>query len=133
MPAERPASAEPPSDVLAVIRGVLLSDAEAENMCATIESADDDDLWVQVTIDAFNAAYPFPGEPPATLSAQGCPPPTWATLVGWEAGVYATFTHEDATAEELGRFLMDYFAAVLGEENPSFDTVIEDLGIEDFG
>ncbi|MEM9702267.1 MAG: hypothetical protein AAF907_07475 [Planctomycetota bacterium] len=121
---------EPPEFVLAAIRGALLS-GEEEYHCATLTVETNEEHWVQITHDAFNASYPFSEEPLTLMPDRGCPPPDWASLGDWQPKTYATFEHEGRTAEELGRFAMTYLVHMLGETSPTLDVTVQDLEEED--
>jgi hypothetical protein len=75
----------------------------------TLESDEDDDVWVQVSDGLINAAWPFEHEPEPLFPALGA-----SSQVAFEAGVYATFAMPEAPTGLLARWIAHYFVEILG-------------------
>lgn len=108
-----------------LVREVLEGAEEGGNFCATYALEDAEDVWIQVTTDAINMAYPFADDPMARVVAAGVEGHERLTLSSWEPDVFATFDHDARASSRKTAALVDQlFLHVLqvpvvdGDEHP---------------
>ena len=98
--------------------------------CATFEVVGRDELWLQFTGNAVNAAYPHGDDPKRNaavkpLLEEPSPKPT-----GWEADTFATFEFDGPNVDVIARWIDRYFVLVLGCRAEFYDVKVDvgDLG-----
>lgn len=96
----------------------------SEGFVLTFESDADDDIWLQVSDDLINAAWPFQHEPELLFPAVCA-----SRLVAFEAEVYATFAMPDTGRSLQARWIAHYFVEILGCD-PS---IVLTASVEDHG
>ena len=84
------------------------------NRVVLLELPADTSKWIQLTWDAFNAAFPLDESPLECLARLGVSVPPGFSLVGCEAGTYVTFEHGSPPAPLITDFTRSYSNAVLG-------------------
>jgi len=82
--------------------------ARGKSWCATFEISNDPSRWVQFTIDAINAGYPYAEEPNDRLRALGV-----LAVLAWEPNKYASVTISSDDAGAIAAWIDRYFADVL--------------------
>ena len=98
------------------LRRAVDGGAREDDFTVTLESRQDPDLWIQLTRDMINMAYPLDTEPAAELARRGFTFPRQVELASWEAGKFATFHHAAEPAGDLVAFVERYSREVLGVE-----------------
>jgi hypothetical protein len=81
--------------------------------CVALESRRDEAVWVEITWDVINAAYPYEVEPAELLRAQDIEMPSGVSLEQWKPNVYASFEHAALPTEPVAEFVEAYFERVL--------------------
>jgi hypothetical protein len=98
-----------------LIREVYDASLEGRWLCAEMAHEKNESVWVQVTAEYINMAYPFTDDPTDRLEATAVEGRETLTLDHWEAGVYATFTYEGSASSHDVAVLVDrLFVGVLG-------------------
>ena len=75
----------------------------------------DEGVWIQVTSDQINLAYPFEDDPGERLIAREVSGHALLALSTWEPGVFATFDYEPhASSLEIAALVDQLLIRVLG-------------------
>ncbi len=101
----------------------------AENLCASFTVPDYPTVWMQIQLGTINASYPPAEEPMAFLERVGIPVLPQLALDSWEAGLFATFTHDPCSLYEAARFVDRLLVALhnLHPEDYEIDVAFERL------
>jgi hypothetical protein len=86
-------SADQVAEVHPAIREVFEAAAGGEEWCAKFEVSTDPTLWIQVTSDSLNMAYPYEELPNVLLLQSGITQSDHFTLLDWSPHSYATFSY----------------------------------------
>lgn len=92
-------------------------------LCATLTARNGAgaEVWIQVMAGTVNMDYPFPDEPVARLQRVNAFGPLKPSLIGWEAGTYATWDTAGIATRDVA-FLVDrLFAKVLACDDATYE------------
>lgn len=93
-----------------VIR-TFIDEAQSSDMdlCLTLADREIATAWVQLTVDSLNVSFPVTEEPLGYFKSVGVTLPAGSQSLGFEAGTYATFSHDGGDVQGLTRFVRQYF------------------------
>ena len=79
----------------------------------TLESIDSEAIWIQLSWDKINAAYPFPGDPSQILSDLSLKLPPYVEVSEWSPQEFVTLEHSAEPIEDLVHFVEEYLRKAL--------------------
>ena len=94
----------------------------ANDLCVTLQAADNDKAWVQVVSNTINFGYTRSEDPLAFLTKQGVEALPETKVMCWEKGLVATLSHASLDSDVVAVFVDGIFTSVFGCGD---DTVIE--------
>ena len=107
-------SATQVAEVHPAIREVFDAAVGGEEWCATFEVSTDPALWIQVTSDSLNMAYPYEEPPNVLLLQAGINQSNRFTLLDWSPRSFATFGYsEKPSTSELAQLVDSLFVLTL--------------------
>lgn len=117
-------------DQIAVIRPSIceLFAAAAQgngNLCVTFTANGLPDVWLQVTAESVNFAYPHPEEPQAFLTQKGVVIPSSLTWDAFEAGLYATLAHKCTDPVTVASLTDQILTAIHGLDTDQYEIDVE--------
>lgn len=109
------------SEIAPEIREVI---SGGGNWCATLEVSGDPTRWVQFTLDAINAAYPYDIAPNDKFGDLDD-----FVVMAWEPNTFATFKVAGDDPRKIAKWIDRYFSEVLAcKQDYTIDATLEDLG-----
>jgi hypothetical protein len=107
-------SATQVAEIHPAIREVFDAAAGGEDWCATFEVSTDPTLWIQVTSNSLNMAYPYEEPPNVLLLQVGTTQPNHFTILDWSPRISATFGYsEKPSTSELAQLVDKLFVLTL--------------------
>lgn len=112
-----------------IFDAVEREEEDAEGLCFTFRVPKCSNVWVQVTHDSVNAAYPRSGDPMEFLRDSGLPLVSDLKLNSWKPDVYATWSFSSCSVAALAEFIDQLFVALhaLPPEDYEIDVECEHL------
>jgi len=101
---------------------------DSASWCATFEVDGRSNVWVQVTFDQVNIAYPSERKPTDELAIHKQVPTHAIELADWEPNMYATFSHSgdvNAVAAFIDAYLEHIF--MKGTDEYTLNVTMENL------
>lgn len=103
------------------VREVLVAADRGEDFCAMYELKGDAEVWIQVTSDQINMAYPFDDEPTARIEREEVGGHEKLALALWEPNTFATFDYDpDASSLDVAALVDQLFVRVLRVDRPRY-------------
>jgi hypothetical protein len=113
------------AQVLPLVRKVLLAPPSL-SLCATFEVVGHDEIWIQVTNNSINLAYPAKEDPQTRLAqiANGRP---CTGILDWEPTTFVTLSYASVDPQAVAKVVDALFEDFFGLADCAVDGRLESL------
>ena len=87
-----------------------------DDLCVTLEDANDSNHWIQLMSDCFNASYLYDDDPARRLSLLELAIPEGWTLLSWEANTFVTLEMPLQAFDEVEDYVRRYFIKMFNRD-----------------